>query len=83
MYQRLPAGCRRVRSGFGLLAQGHEQRVAPRNRAIVRDAAEFTDRLFANRERQPSGKHEFDRLCQALGIEHRLTRPDRILMIVM
>lgn len=36
---------------------------------------EFTDRLFASRERQPSGNHGFDRLCQALDIEHRLTKP--------
>ena len=35
----------------------------------------FTDRLFASRERAPSGNHEFDQLCQELGIEHRLTRP--------
>ena len=27
------------------------------------------------RGRQPSGEHEFDQLCQALGIEHRLTKP--------
>jgi len=33
----------------------------------------FTDRLFGTRARQPSGEHEFDRLCAALGIEHRLT----------
>ncbi|BDR09331.1 integrase core domain-containing protein [Comamonas thiooxydans] len=25
--------------------------------------------------RQPTGEHEFDQLCQALEIEHRLTRP--------
>jgi len=31
--------------------------------------------LFANRERAPSGNHEFDQLCQQFGIEHRLTRP--------
>lgn len=36
---------------------------------------ELTDRLFASRERQPTGHHEFDPLCQALGIEHRLTQP--------
>ncbi|MBS0391395.1 MAG: transposase, partial [Proteobacteria bacterium] len=34
-----------------------------------------TDRLFASRERKPSGNHEFDQLCQALCIEHRLTKP--------
>ena len=35
---------------------------------------EFTDRLFASREKAPSGNHEFDQLCTSLGIEHRLTR---------
>jgi len=35
---------------------------------------EFTDRLFGARGREPSGAHEFDQLCQALGIEHRLTQ---------
>jgi transposase InsO family protein len=33
----------------------------------------FTDWLFGARARQPSGEHEFDRLCADLGIEHRLT----------
>ena len=35
----------------------------------------FTDRLFGARDYQASGEHEFDQLCQALGIEHRLTKP--------
>lgn len=43
---------------------------------LLTDAGkEFTDRLFANRERAPIGDHEFDQLCQEFGIEHRLTRP--------
>jgi transposase InsO family protein len=36
---------------------------------------EFTDRLFGLRKRAQSGKHEFDKLCTALNIEHRLTPP--------
>jgi transposase InsO family protein len=36
---------------------------------------EFTSRLFASKGREPSGEHEFDQLCQELGIEHRLTWP--------
>ncbi|MFX5521554.1 integrase core domain-containing protein, partial [Acinetobacter baumannii] len=36
---------------------------------------EFTDRLFASKEREPSGNHEFDQLCRELGIEHRVTKP--------
>jgi len=42
---------------------------------LTDNGKEFTDRLFARRERAPSGHHEFDQLCQELGIEHRLTRP--------
>ena len=36
---------------------------------------EFTDHLLVSREREPSGNHEFDQLCQELGIDHRLTKP--------
>ncbi|WP_424859328.1 IS481 family transposase [Tepidimonas sp. HKU77] len=42
---------------------------------LTDNGKEFTDRLFASGARAPSGKHEFDQLCQALGIEHRLTKP--------
>lgn len=44
---------------------------------LTDDGKEFTDRLFASRERAASGQHEFDQLCAALGIEHRLTRVRR------
>jgi transposase InsO family protein len=36
---------------------------------------EFTDRWFGKRAKDGSGEHEFDTLCHALGIEHRLTKP--------
>jgi transposase InsO family protein len=42
---------------------------------LTDNGKEFTDRLCASRARQPSGEHEFDRLCQELGIAHRLTKP--------
>ena len=42
---------------------------------LTDNGKEFTDRLFASREREPSGNHVFDQLCEALGIEHRLTKP--------
>ena len=42
---------------------------------LTDNGKEFTDRLFASRARQPTGEHEFDQLCQALDIEHRLTKP--------
>ncbi len=47
-----------------------------KTRTILTDnGKEFTDRLFGSRSCQPTGGHEFDLLCQALGIEHRLTKP--------
>ena len=36
---------------------------------------EFTERLSGLRKRVQSGKHEFDKLCTALDIRHRLTPP--------
>jgi len=36
---------------------------------LTDNGTEFTDRLFASRERDPSGRHEFDLLCQEFGIE--------------
>ena len=44
-------------------------------KVLTDNGKEFTDRLFGNREKQPTGRHVFDTTCQALGIEHRLTRP--------
>jgi hypothetical protein len=45
------------------------------NRLLTDNGKEFTDRLFASRERKPGGDHEFDVLCQDLGIERPLTEP--------
>ena len=44
-------------------------------RLLTDNGKEFTDRLFGSKDRQPTGEHEFDLLCEALGIEHRLTKP--------
>ena len=49
-----------------------------RIRTLLTDnGKEFTDRLFGSRARAQSGQHEFDALCEALGIEHRLITPGR------
>lgn len=54
----------------------HERACPLRIRSILTDTGkEFTDRLFGLRKRAQSGKHEFDKLCAELGIEHRLTPP--------
>lgn len=42
---------------------------------LTDNGKEFTDRLFGSRDRQATGNHEFDRLCLALEIAHRLTKP--------
>ena len=44
-------------------------------RILTDNGKEFTDRLFGSSNRGASGEHEFDKLCEALGIEHRLTKP--------
>jgi len=44
---------------------------------LTDNGKEFTAPLFGSRSQAPSGEHEFDQLCQALGIEHRLTPPRR------
>ena len=46
-------------------------------RVLTDNGKEFTDRLFGLRRRAPTGNHEFDRLCDDLGIEHRLAPPMR------
>jgi transposase InsO family protein len=46
-------------------------------RRLTDNGSEFTDRLLGSYARAPSGQHAFDPLRQALGIEHRLTRPRR------
>jgi transposase InsO family protein len=41
---------------------------------LTDNGTEFTDRLFGSRAKEPSGEHEFDKLCEALNIEHRLIK---------
>ena len=42
---------------------------------LTDNGKEFTDRLFGKHAKEASGAHEFDALCEALGIDHRLTQP--------
>ncbi len=35
----------------------------------------FTDRFTLKGEREPTGKHDFDKACHTAGIEHRLIKP--------
>ena len=53
------------------------ERACPmRIRMILTDnGKEFTDRLFGLRKRAATGTHEFEKLCTALNIKHRLTPP--------
>jgi transposase InsO family protein len=62
-------------SARAFLADLHEACPIRIVKILTDNGKEFTDRLFASREREPSGQHEFDQLCQAFGIEHRLTKP--------
>ncbi|MEO8810024.1 MAG: IS481 family transposase, partial [Rhodanobacter sp.] len=41
---------------------------------LTDNGSQFTDR-FTSKEKEPSGKHVFDRECVLLGVEHRLIPP--------
>ena len=68
-------GNKTAASAKSFLAALHKASPIRITRLLTDNGKEFTDRLFAAREREPSGQHEFDLLCKALGIEHRLIRP--------
>lgn len=42
---------------------------------LTDNGKEFTDRLFGCRARQAMAGHVLELLCQALGVEHRLSQP--------
>ena len=42
---------------------------------LTDNGKEFTDRYSRSGERDPTGKHPFDRVCRAHAIEHRLIKP--------
>lgn len=42
---------------------------------LTDNGKEFTDRFTATGEREPTGKHTFDKACLGLSIEHRLIPP--------
>ena len=42
---------------------------------LTDNGKEFTDRFCANGERQPTGDHVFDKMCDSLQVEHRLIPP--------
>jgi transposase InsO family protein len=57
------------------LSDLHKACPIKRQKILADNGKEFTDRLFASRAPQATYSHEFDQLCQALNIEHYLTRP--------
>ena len=42
---------------------------------LTDNGKEFTDRFIATGQRQPTGNHPFDQVCQEQDIEHRLIKP--------
>jgi len=64
-----------ARSASSFLKALHKACPIKIRKLLTDNGKEFTDRLFGGAQRKPSGSHEFDQLCQALGIEHRLTKP--------
>ena len=44
-------------------------------KVLTDNGKEFSDRFCATGQREPTGRHAFDRVCAANGIEHRLIKP--------
>ena len=44
-------------------------------KVLTDNGKEFTDRFCATGERDPTGRHRFDRTCAQHGIDHRLIKP--------
>ena len=42
---------------------------------LTDNGKEFTDRFIATGERQPTGNHAFDQVCETHAIDHRLIKP--------
>jgi transposase InsO family protein len=42
---------------------------------LTDNGQEFTDLFGATGERDPTGRHRFDRTCDTHGIDHRLIKP--------
>jgi transposase InsO family protein len=66
-----------ARGAAAFLKALHTACPIPIRRVLTDNGKEFTDRFVTAGERTPPGQHVFDQLCEALGIEHRLTRPRR------
>ena len=44
-------------------------------KVLTDNGQEFTDRCCATGERDPTGRHRFDRTCESHNIDHRLIKP--------
>ena len=44
-------------------------------KVLTDNGKELTDRFCATGERQPTGRHPFEQVCRAQGIDHRLIKP--------
>jgi transposase InsO family protein len=79
LYKACPIKIRKILTENSVSAQANigAADVKARRAGRSHNGKEFTDRLFGRLARGESGRHEFDQLCEALGIEHRLTRPRR------
>jgi len=64
-----------ARSASSFLTASYKACPTKIQKLLTDNGKEFTHRLFASRKRAPSGANEFELLCRALGIEHRLIKP--------
>ncbi|NNC29448.1 IS481 family transposase [Longimicrobium terrae] len=63
------------RSAAGFLARLVENCPLRITKVLTDNGSEFSDRFVHGRERTPTGRHAFDKVCAANAIEHRLSPP--------
>lgn len=78
--ERLPDKSAATASGFLQRHPEPNRAACPAKivKVLTDNGKEFTDRLEATGEREPTGQHPFDQTCATHQIEHRLIKPSPI-----
>jgi hypothetical protein len=68
-------GTKTAAHAAGFLQRLVDKALFPVQKVLTDHGKEFTDRFCATGERDPTGRHHFDRTCVRHGIEHRSIKP--------
>ena len=68
-------GNKSAENASGFLARLLKKAPFKVSKVLTDNGKEFTDRFCATGEREPTGNHLFDKVCQKNEVEHRLIKP--------